>query len=89
MNQGKHAELSVTPRAYICRRWKAGHSLHEIGRALPQTCRKSLHRYLAAWGWDSWVENWLRDRLKELAKGNYENQVSAVVAKLHLRSKVD
>jgi hypothetical protein len=31
---------------------------------------------------------WLRDQLKSLAAGSYENQVSAVVAKLLLRGHV-
>ncbi len=33
MTEGKRAELSETQRTDIWCRWKAGHSLHEIGRA--------------------------------------------------------
>jgi hypothetical protein len=35
--------------------------------------------------WDLWDEAWLRKGLAELAAGGYENQVSAIVAKLLLR----
>lgn len=37
-------------------------------------------------GWDIWDEKWMRDRLQEMAKRGYENQVSSVVAKLLLRT---
>ncbi len=33
MTQGKRAKLSATQKTDIWCRWKAGHSLHEIGRA--------------------------------------------------------
>ena len=33
MSEGKRARLSLTQRSEIWRRWKAGQSLHEIGRA--------------------------------------------------------
>jgi len=33
MSEGKRARLSFTQRTEILRRWKAGQSLHEIGRA--------------------------------------------------------
>jgi len=42
----------------------------------------------AAKGWDLWDEPWLRQRLQVMSKRAYENQVSAVVAKLLLRGKV-
>ena len=35
MTQGKYVELSVAQRADVWRRWKAGDSLHTIGRAAP------------------------------------------------------
>jgi hypothetical protein len=33
MTQGKRFGLSVAQKSDLWRRWKAGHSLHEIGRA--------------------------------------------------------
>ena len=33
MTQGKYVELSVAQRTDVWRRWKAGESLHTIGRA--------------------------------------------------------
>jgi hypothetical protein len=47
--------------------------------------RNELHTYFASKGWELWDEFWLHDRLKEMADGGYENQVSAVVAKLLIR----
>jgi hypothetical protein len=40
-------------------------------------------------GWELWDEPWLRQRLKHMSELGYENQVSAVVAKLLLRGKVE
>jgi hypothetical protein len=34
MTQGKYVELSVAQRTDVWRRWKAGESLHTIGRGL-------------------------------------------------------
>ena len=34
MTQGKYVELSVAQRTELWSRWKAGESLHRIGRAL-------------------------------------------------------
>jgi len=49
MAQGKYVELSVAQRADVWRRWKAGESLHMIGRAFdrPHTC---IHCLLAHHG---------------------------------------
>jgi hypothetical protein len=49
MTQGKYVELSVVQRADVWRRWKAGDSLHTIGRAVgrPHT---SIHCLLARHG---------------------------------------
>ena len=55
------------------------------GRIKSDSDRSGLHRHFEQNGWDLWDEPWLRDRLKTMAKGAYENQVSAVVAKLLLR----
>src|SRR5260370_4862932 len=44
MSEGKRARLSLTQRTEIWRRWKAGQSLHEIGRAFgkPHSCIRCL-----------------------------------------------
>jgi hypothetical protein len=47
--------------------------------------RSGLHRHFAENGWKLLDEPWLREGLKKMAAGPYENQVSAVVAKLLLR----
>lgn len=51
--------------------------------------RAAIRTHFKAQGWDLWDEAWLRDRLQKMAKSGYENQVSAVVAKLLLRGKVE
>lgn len=50
--------------------------------------RSWIKRHFKNKGWDLWDEVWLRDRLKKLAARGYENQVSAVVAKLLLRGEL-
>jgi hypothetical protein len=55
------------------------------GRIASNTDREGLREHFARQGWELWDEKWLRDRLKEMAGGGYENQVSAVVSKLLLR----
>jgi hypothetical protein len=44
MTQGKYVELSVAQRTEVGRRWKAGESLHTIGRAFdrPRTSIRCL-----------------------------------------------
>lgn len=59
------------------------------GRIATTADRDGLHRHFEAKRWELWDENWLRDRLQKTAEGGYENQVSAVVAKLLLRGKVE
>jgi IS30 family transposase len=49
MSQGKRAELSATQRTDIWCRWKAGQSLHEIGRAFGQG-HASIHLLLSHHG---------------------------------------
>ena len=49
MTQGKRAEVSAAQRADIWRRWKAGQSLHEIGRAFGHTS-SSIHLLLSHHG---------------------------------------
>jgi hypothetical protein len=44
ISEGKRARLSLTQRSEIWRRWKAGQTLHEIGRAFgkPHSCIRCL-----------------------------------------------
>lgn len=49
MAQGKYAELSVAQRSDVWRRWKAGESLHAIGRAVDRP-HTSIHCLLAHQG---------------------------------------
>jgi IS30 family transposase len=49
MAQGKRAEVSAAQRTDIWRRWKAGESLHEIGRAYGRT-HTSIHLLLSHHG---------------------------------------
>lgn len=49
MAQGKHVELSVTQQTDVWRRWKAGESLHTIGRAVDRP-HTSIHCLLAHHG---------------------------------------
>jgi hypothetical protein len=46
MTQGKYVELSVAQRTDVWRRWKAGESLHTIGRAFDRP-HTSIHCLLA------------------------------------------
>src|SRR3981189_1288206 len=49
MTQGKYVELSVAQRTDVWRRWKAGESLHRIGRAFDRP-HTSIHCLLAHTG---------------------------------------
>jgi len=53
---------------------------------IQQKARDSLTQHFKVNGWELLDEEWLQDRLQNMAEGRYENQVSAVVAKL-LRRK--
>jgi hypothetical protein len=59
------------------------------GHIATEADREGLRKHFAEQGWALWDEAWLRDRLRHMASGGYENQVSAVVAKLLLRGKVE
>ena len=59
------------------------------GRIATNTDREGLHKYFAEKGWDLWDEKWLKEKLQLMSDRGYENQVSAVVAKLLLRGKVE
>jgi hypothetical protein len=58
------------------------------GKIRNKSDRTSLRARFDTQGWELWDEPWLRERLRQMAKQGYENQVSAVVAKLLLREKV-
>jgi IS30 family transposase len=49
MTQGKYVELSVAQRSDLWRRWKAGESLHTIGRAFGKP-HNSIHGFLSQHG---------------------------------------
>ena len=57
------------------------------GRIASDADRIGMHTLFQERGWYLWDEPWLRERLAEMANLGYENQVSAVVAKLLLRGK--
>jgi hypothetical protein len=58
------------------------------GRIASDADRGGLRKPFAEKGWELWDERWLRDKLAAMAERGYENQVSAVVAKLLLRRKL-
>lgn len=59
------------------------------GKLARESDRPILKAHFEANDWELLDEIWLRDRLRNMANGGYENQVSAVVAKLLLRGKVE
>lgn len=59
------------------------------GRIASTADREALHKHFAEKGWELWDEKWLREKLQLMSEHGYENQVSAVVAKLLLRGKVE
>ncbi|MBR0793756.1 hypothetical protein JQ631_32140 [Bradyrhizobium manausense] len=59
------------------------------GRIASDKDRQKIREHFATNGWQLWDENWLRERLKSMAAGGYENQVSAVVSKLLLRGRAE
>lgn len=54
-----------------------------------KSARDELKKHFEAKGWDLYDEEWLRKKLRKMAAGGYENQVSAVVAKVLLRGSPD
>jgi len=52
---------------------------------IQENARKPLASHFETNNWTLLDEEWLRTRLQKMADGGYENQVSAVVAKLILR----
>jgi hypothetical protein len=59
------------------------------GRVRNEADRAAIRSHFEKQGWELWDEPWLRERLQRMAQQGYENQVSAVVAKLLLRGKVE
>jgi hypothetical protein len=53
MTQGKRVELSAAQRTEVWCRWKAGQSLHTIGRACKATSRGNNIKYLQGSFFDS------------------------------------
>ena len=58
------------------------------GRIASTADREGLRKHFAEKGWELWDEKWLKDKLHLMSERGYENQVSAVVAKLLLRGNV-
>jgi hypothetical protein len=59
------------------------------GKITSEEDRNAIRAHFDAQGWDLLDEPWLREKLRRMADGGYENQVSAVVAKLLLRGHVE
>ena len=59
------------------------------GRIATTADREGLHKHFAEKSWELWDEKRLREKLQAMSERGYENQVSAVVAKLLLRGKVE
>ena len=57
------------------------------GRVVGDEDRRNLIEYFEKRGWLFWDDNWLRKALTETATRGYEDDVSAVVAKLLLRKQ--
>ena len=59
------------------------------GKITTERDRGAIRAHFERQNWDLLDEPWLRERLAHLATGSYENQVSAVVAKLLLRGQLE
>jgi hypothetical protein len=59
------------------------------GRIASDIDREKLKKHFRQKGWELWDEPWLEKHLRHMAASGYENQVSAVVAKLLVRGKVE
>ena len=73
--------------AGACRETPTVHLALACGK-IREPDRMGLRTHFAHNGWQLWDEPWLRSQLGAMAKRRYENQVSAVVAKLLLRGEV-
>jgi hypothetical protein len=56
------------------------------GKIKNKTDRIAIRSHFVNQGWELWDEEWLQKRLRLMSEHGYENQVSAVVAKLILRN---
>jgi hypothetical protein len=56
---------------------------------IKESSRAWLRDHFKTSGWDLWDESWLKANLRQMEKGGYENQVSAVVTKLLLRGEIE
>jgi hypothetical protein len=59
------------------------------GRISSDAQRPKLRKLFERKGWHLLEEDWLRRGLRRMSEGGYENQVSALVAKLLLRKQLD
>jgi hypothetical protein len=57
------------------------------GKIARESEREAIKLHFVINNWELLDEHWLREKLEKLAKGNYENQVSAIVAKLLTRTR--
>lgn len=57
------------------------------GKIRNEADRTRIRDHFGAQGWELWDEHWLRERVEAMARQGYENQVSAVIAKLLRRGK--
>lgn len=71
----------------LCRPTPAVKLCLACGRIATDTDRAALHKHFTRKGWELLDEDWLRKRLRVMSESGYENQVSAVVAKLLLRNE--
>lgn len=55
------------------------------GRIKSEADKKAIRSRFAKNGWELWDDVWLKDRLRKMSEGGYEDQISAVVTKLLLR----
>jgi hypothetical protein len=73
----------------LCRAYPKVKLCLACGRIASSADRAGLRKHFAKKGWELWDESWLRKRLRDMSQRGYENQVSAVVAKLLLRGKTE
>jgi hypothetical protein len=58
------------------------------GRIAKEKDRAGIQEHFQRNGWILWDERWIVERLHDMSKGGYENQVAALTAKLLLRGKI-
>jgi hypothetical protein len=54
---------------------------------IQEKSREPLRKHFASHGWQLFDEKWLHDQLTKMSQRGYEDQVSAIVAKLLLKGK--